>query len=105
MILCQRASVHWKSRQTHLSTANDTFVLVVAKGAFVADADKSCWSHITVANRTLAVALVAEAADGDSRRLATHDQIAGWLSVCCLSEKSTVSLTGDGETWLIVELR
>ena len=57
------------------STANNAFVLVVAKGAFVTDSRKSCRSYVGVAYGTLAVAFVAEAADGDASGFSAHYQI------------------------------
>ena len=62
--------------ETHLATAHDTLVLVVAEGALVADAHERCGAHVGVADGTLAVALVAEAADRDARLLAAHYEIA-----------------------------
>ena len=59
-----------------LATAYDAFVLVVAEGTFVADAGEGGRAHVGVANGAFAVALVAEAADGDARLLAAHDEIA-----------------------------
>jgi hypothetical protein len=60
---------------SYLATADEAFVLVVAKGAFVADADEGCGADVTVAYRTLAVAFIAETTDGNACRLAAHDQI------------------------------
>ena len=78
---------------TYLSAADDAFVLVVAKGALVADANQSRRSHVAVANRTLAVAFVAEAADGDACRLAAHDQIAAdCVSKCPFSPRERLGL-------------
>ena len=58
--------------KTHLATAHDALVLVVAKGAFVADADEGGRAHVAVADGAFAVAFVAEAADGDAGLLAAH---------------------------------
>lgn len=55
-----------------LSATDDTFVLVVAKRALVADTDERGGADVGVADGTLAVAFVAEAADGDARRFAAH---------------------------------
>ena len=55
------------------ATADDTFILVIAERAFVADPNKGGRSHIGIANRAFAVAFVAETTDGDSGSLATHD--------------------------------
>lgn len=60
---------------TYLAAANNTLVLVVAKGAFVADANEGGGAHVAVADWAFAVALVAEASDGDARLLAAHDEI------------------------------
>jgi hypothetical protein len=57
------------------TAADDALVLVVAKGALVADAHKCGRSYVRVADGTFAVALVAEAADGDAACLAAHDEI------------------------------
>ena len=57
------------------TTAYDTFVLVVAEAAFIADADEGCWSNIRIADWALSIALVAETADGDARLFATHNKI------------------------------
>jgi len=59
-----------------LATANDALVLVVAEGAFVADAGEGGGAHVGVADGAFAVAFVAEAADGNSRLLAAHYEIA-----------------------------
>ena len=56
-----------------LAAADDALVLVVAEGAFVADAGERGRADVRVAYGALAVALVAEAADGDARLLAAHD--------------------------------
>ena len=64
-----------------LATAYNALVLVVPKGAFVADAGESRGAHVRVANGAFAVTFVAETADGDAGLLAAHDQIAGGLLV------------------------
>jgi hypothetical protein len=61
---------------TYLTTANYAFVLIVAKAALVTDADKSCGADVRVADRTLAVTLVAETTDSYARLLAAHNKIA-----------------------------
>jgi hypothetical protein len=58
------------------ATANDTFVLVIAKGAFVANAHQRGRSYIAVAYGTLSIALVAEPTDGNASLFATHNKIA-----------------------------
>ena len=60
---------------SYLATADKAFVVVVSKGAFVANADEGCGADVTVAYRALAVALVAKTADGDTSCLAAHYQI------------------------------
>ena len=56
----------------YLAAAHDAFVLVVAEGAFVADADEGGGADVAVADGAFAVAFVAEAADGDAGLLAAH---------------------------------
>ena len=58
--------------RAYLATAYHTFILVVAKGAFVTDADESCGAHVAVADGAFAVAFVAETADCYARLLAAH---------------------------------
>jgi hypothetical protein len=60
-----------------LAAAHDALVLVVAKGALVADAHESGRSHVGVADGAFAVTFVAEPADADARLLAAHYEIAG----------------------------
>lgn len=77
-------------RCSYLATADKTLVLVVAKGAFIADADEGCGADVTVAYGALAVALVAETTDGDASRLPAHYQItAGWSAGASLDLLST----------------
>ncbi|KAG7051035.1 peroxin 26 [Colletotrichum scovillei] len=63
-----------------LAAADDALVLVVSERAFVADADEGRGADVGVADGALAVALVAEAADGDAGLLAAHYEIAGGSS-------------------------
>lgn len=58
-----------------LATAHDALVLVVSKGAFVADADEGGRAYVGVADGTFAVAFVAQAADGDAGLFAAHDEV------------------------------
>ena len=58
-----------------LAAADDAFVLVVAEGAFVADAGEGRGPHVRVADGAFAIAFVAEAADGDAGLFAAHDKI------------------------------
>jgi|SRR5690242_11212551 len=66
-----------------LAAAHDALVLVVAEGALVADAGEGGGAHVSVAHGALAVALIAEAADGYAGLLAAHDEVAGGVSVDC----------------------
>ncbi len=59
-----------------LAAADDALVLIVAEAALVADADEGRGADVRVADGALAVALVAEAADGDAGLLAAHDEVA-----------------------------
>jgi hypothetical protein len=59
------------------ATADDALVLVVAEGAFVADADEGGGAHVGVADGAFAVAFIAEAADGYAGGFAAHHEIAG----------------------------
>jgi len=54
------------------AAAHDAFVLVVAEAAFVADAHHGRGTDVAVAYGAFAVAFVAETAQGDAGRLATH---------------------------------
>ncbi|KAK0378353.1 peroxin 26 [Colletotrichum limetticola] len=63
-----------------LAAADDALVLVVSERALVADADEGRGADVGVADGALAVALVAEAADGDAGLLAAHYEIAGGSS-------------------------
>ena len=55
-----------------LAAAHHALVLVVAERALVADAHQRRRPHVRIAHRTLAVTLIAEAADGDAGLLAAH---------------------------------
>ena len=59
------------------AAADNALVLVVAEGAFVADAGEGGGAHVRVAHGTFAVAFVAEAADGYAGLFAAHYEIAG----------------------------
>lgn len=93
-----------------LAAADDALVLVVAKAALVADAHEGRGAHVGVAHGTLAVALVAEAADGDAGLLAAHDEVAGGggevlakLLLLLPNGMGIRGLTDDVETyWLAV---
>lgn len=58
--------------EAYLSTAYHALILVIAKGAFVADTDEGCRAHVAVADGAFAVAFVAETTDGDAGLLAAH---------------------------------
>ena len=44
--------------RAYLATAHDTLILVVAKGAFVANSHKSRGTHVAVTHGTLAIAFI-----------------------------------------------
>lgn len=67
-----------------LAAAHNALVLVVAEGALVADARQRRRPHVRVAHGALAVALVAQAADVDARKLAAHDQVGVVAGHCFL---------------------
>ena len=67
-----QSSKRERRSSTHLATAHDALVLVIAKGALVADTDEGRGAHVAVADGAFAVAFVAEAADGDAGLLAAH---------------------------------
>lgn len=75
VLLQPRALEAVESVADALAAAHDTFVLVVAEGAFVADTGEGGGSYVGVADGTLAVAFVAEASDGYASRFAAHDKI------------------------------
>lgn len=66
-----------ESVRDSLATAHHTLVLVVAEAALVADAHQRRWPHVGVAHGTLAVAFVAEPADGNAGLLAAHYEVTG----------------------------
>tara|TARA_R110002003_G_scaffold40_4_gene2600 strand:+ start:14957 stop:15277 length:321 start_codon:yes stop_codon:yes gene_type:complete len=61
-----------------LAATHDALVLVVAEGAFVADAGERRGAHVRVAHGAFAVAFVAQPADGYARLLAAHYEVAAW---------------------------
>lgn len=89
-----------------LPAAHYAFVLVIAKGAFVADFRKSRRPHVGVAYRTLSIALIAETSDGGARLFAAHYEISVVLLASCLRlDRCGLVLTDDGATcWLRVTL-
>ena len=99
VLLQARALEAVKGVRDAFATADDAFVLVVAEGALVANAGKGGRAHVGVAYGAFAVALVAEAADGDAGLLAAHYEIAA-LDVSIGAYLCWVeALTDDGETW------
>ncbi|KAL8672077.1 MAG: hypothetical protein Q9168_003437 [Polycauliona sp. 1 TL-2023] len=54
----------------------DAFILIVAKGAFIADANERGRPDITITDRTFAVTFVAQSSYGYPRLLSAHDEIA-----------------------------
>ena len=60
-----------------LTTTDDTFVLIITEGTFVADADERGGADVAVADRAFAVAFVAETAHGYAGLFAAHDEISG----------------------------
>ena len=82
--------------------AHDAYVLVVAEGAFVADAREGGWAHVGVAHRAFTVAFIAEASDGDAGLFATHNKISGrCVSGVGFEKLRGAGLTDDGETFWI----
>lgn len=61
---------------TYLATAHNALILIIAEGAFVANANQCSRSYITVAYRTFPVTLITKAAYGYSWLLSTHDKVA-----------------------------
>lgn len=79
-----------------LAAAHDAFVLVVAEGALVADAHERRGPHVRVTHGTLAVALVAEAADRDARLLAAHYEVGVMAGHGCCWLSFVVGKGGGG---------
>lgn len=77
------------------TAADDALVLVVAERALVADAHESGRAHVGVADRALAVAFVAKAADGDAACLAAHDEIR-------MMARHPGGVVGEGVLWVFV---
>lgn len=75
VLLESRALEAVESVRDAFAAAHDALVLVVAERALVADAYESGGAHVGVADRALAVAFVAETADGDAAGFAAHDEI------------------------------
>lgn len=55
-----------------LATAHSAFILVIAKGAFVADPDEGGGTDVGVADGAFAVAFVAETTYADAGLFAAH---------------------------------
>lgn len=88
--------------QTYLSAAYDTFILVVAERAFVADSDQGCRSNVAVADGTFPITLVAKTTHRDTRLFSTHYQVAASIRQPAVDEMvESKALTDDGATlWL-----
>lgn len=101
VLLQPRALKAVESVRDALAAADDAFVLVVAEGAFVADAHEGRGADVGVADGAFAVAFVAEAAEGDAGHFAAHDEIA--VGGVLVDEEGGLGLVGgltdDGETW------
>lgn len=55
------SSLSDQGRASYLATTDYTLILVVSKGALIADPHKSCRSDVAITNRAFAITLVAEA--------------------------------------------
>jgi hypothetical protein len=75
ILLQSRALKAVKGVADAFPAADNAFVLVVSKGALIADANESGRAHVRVADRTFAVTFVAEPSERDSCLLAAHDEI------------------------------
>jgi hypothetical protein len=60
----------------YLSTADNTFVLVISKAAFITDSDEGGGANVGVADWAFAITLVAETSNGNACLLAAHNKIA-----------------------------
>jgi hypothetical protein len=98
IFLQPRALEAVESVRDTFAPAHHALVLIVSERALVADPDESRGSHVGVADGALAVAFVAETADGDAGGLATHDEIAEGVSVHIPRMLGFGGLTGDGAT-------
>lgn len=58
--------------KAYLSTAYNAFILIVAKGTFVADTDERCRTHVAIAHRAFAVTFITETTDCYAGLLAAH---------------------------------
>ncbi|EXF78011.1 peroxin 26 [Colletotrichum fioriniae PJ7] len=74
-----------------LAAADDALVLVVSERALVADANEGRGADVGIADGALAVALVAEAADGDAGLLAAHYEIAGGNSTATVGSDNIMA--------------
>lgn len=59
-----------------LAAAHYTLILVISEAAFVANSHQGCGPDVGVANGTFAIAFIAEPADGNTRLLPAHNEIA-----------------------------
>lgn len=72
ILLQPRAFETVESVRDALSTAYNTLILVITKGAFITDTDECCRAHVAIADGAFTVAFVAETTDGDAGLLAAH---------------------------------
>jgi hypothetical protein len=89
---------HYLEGTPYLATANNAFVLVVAKGALVTYPDQCGGTHIAVTNRAFPIAFIAKTADGNPGLLAAHDKITTGQVSSVTSWSRRWGLTDDGET-------
>jgi hypothetical protein len=73
------------------SATYDALVLIVPKGTLVTDANECGRAYVGIADRALAVTLVAESSERDSSLLAAHDEI-GMVAghVCAVMRRGNV---------------
>ena len=57
----------------HLATTNNTLILIIAKRAFVANANKRCGADVAIAHRALPITFVAETSDSYTWLFPAHD--------------------------------
>ena len=75
ILLQTRAFEAVKGIADAFAATHNTFVLIVAEAALVADARDGSGPDVRVAHGAFPVAFVAETADGDARCFAAHDEI------------------------------
>lgn len=62
--------------KVYLTTADNAFVLVVAKGTFITNAYQSGRSNVAITYGALAVAFIAQTAYSNTSLFAAHNKIA-----------------------------